>query len=76
MTAADRFAGHALDTKFTDLPTAVVEKAKIFVLDSLGVGIAGSSVEGGDGLMRDEMKIIHRRNMKPYSSGSVVNSSG
>ncbi|MEY9230836.1 hypothetical protein ABIF68_010158 [Bradyrhizobium japonicum] len=24
--------------------------------------------------MRDEIKIIHRRNMKPYSSGSVVNS--
>jgi len=26
--------------------------------------------------MRDEIKIIHRRKMKPYSSGSVVNSSG
>jgi len=52
MTAADRFAHHALDTRFADLPPAAVEKAKVFVLDSLGVGIAGSSVEGGEGLMR------------------------
>lgn len=52
MTAAARFAAHALETRFADLPSAAVEKAKIFVLDSLGVGIAGSSVEGGDGLMR------------------------
>jgi 2-methylcitrate dehydratase PrpD len=51
VTAADRFADHALDTKFTDLPGATVERAKVFVLDSLGVGIAGSSVDGGDGLM-------------------------
>ena len=52
MTAADRFARHALDTRLSDLPAAAVDKAKVFVLDSLGVGIAGSSVEGGDGLMR------------------------
>jgi aconitate decarboxylase len=51
MTAAARFASHAIDTRFRDLPAVAVEKAKVFVLDSLGVGIAGSSVEGGDGLM-------------------------
>ena len=51
MTAAARFASHAIDTRFADLPAVAIEKAKIFVLDSLGVGIAGSSVEGGDGLM-------------------------
>jgi aconitate decarboxylase len=52
MFAAARFANHALDTRFADLPAVAVEKAKIFVLDSLGVGIAGASVEGGDGLLR------------------------
>jgi 2-methylcitrate dehydratase PrpD len=51
VTAADRFAAHALDTRFADLPAVAVEKAKVFLIDSLGVGIAGSSVEGGDGLM-------------------------
>lgn len=52
MTAAARFAAHALETRFSDLPAAAVERAKVYVLDSLGVGIAGSSVEGGDGLLR------------------------
>jgi len=51
-TAAARFAAHALDTGFADLPAAAVERTKIFVLDSLGVGIAGSSVEGGADLLR------------------------
>ncbi len=52
MTVAARFADHALGTRFEDLPAAVVERAKVFVLDSLGVGIAGSSVAGGEGLLR------------------------
>ena len=52
MTAAARFAAHALDTQFIDLPVSVIERAKVFVLDSLGVGIAGSSVEGGAALLR------------------------
>jgi 2-methylcitrate dehydratase PrpD len=52
MTAASRFAAHALETRFSDLTAAAVERAKVYVLDSLGVGIAGSSVDGGDGLLR------------------------
>lgn len=52
MTAAARFAAHAFETRFSDLPDAAVERAKVYVLDSLGVGIAGSSVEGGEGLLR------------------------
>lgn len=52
MTAAALFAAHALETRFSDLTAAAIERAKVYVLDSLGVGIAGSSVEGGDGLAR------------------------
>src|SRR6478752_7228443 len=52
MTAAARFAAHGIETRFSDLSDAAVQRAKVFVLDSLGVGIAGSWVEGGDGLMR------------------------
>jgi aconitate decarboxylase len=51
-TAASRFAEHALGTRFADLPPAAVERAKVYVLDSLGVGIAGSSAEGGAGLLQ------------------------
>lgn len=39
-----RLAEHAASLKFEQLPTQAIEKAKIFILDSLGVGIAGSSV--------------------------------
>jgi len=51
MTAAARFAAHALATRFEDLPPDAVAHAKTFVLDSLGVGIAGTSLGGGAGLL-------------------------
>ena len=51
MTAAARFAEHALTTRFEDLSPQAVRAAKIFILDSIGVGIAGSSVPGADGLL-------------------------
>jgi aconitate decarboxylase len=50
--AAFRFAEHAIATRFADLPAAAIERAKVFVLDSLGVGIAGPSVEGGEDLLQ------------------------
>lgn len=52
MNAAAHFARHAVSTRFADLPPAAVDSVKVYVLDSLGVGIAGSSVEGGVGLLR------------------------
>jgi 2-methylcitrate dehydratase PrpD len=52
MNAAALFANHAVSTRFADLPAAAVDSVKVYVLDSLGVGIAGSSVEGGAGLLR------------------------
>ena len=51
MTVAARFAAHALATRFDDLPQAAVERAKVFILDSLGVGIAGSSVPHAQALL-------------------------
>src|ERR1700759_5256987 len=50
-SASSRFADHALGTRFADLPPAAAERAKAFVLDSLGVGIAGSSTEGSQELL-------------------------
>ncbi|HEY1932701.1 MAG TPA: MmgE/PrpD family protein [Acetobacteraceae bacterium] len=51
MTAARRFAQHALETRFEDLPPPAVQAAKTFILDSLGVGIAGASAPGADALL-------------------------
>src|SRR5262245_8025619 len=52
MNAAAHFANHAVSTRFADLPPAALNSFKVYVLDSLGVGIAGSSVEGGADLLR------------------------
>lgn len=52
MNAAAHFANHAVSTRFADLPAAAINSVKVYVLDSLGVGIAGSSVEGGAELLR------------------------
>ena len=52
MTAAERFAAHAIDTKSADLPAEARQRAAAYILDSLGVGIAGSSVDGGQGRLR------------------------
>ena len=42
--AAHRLAAHAAGLRFADIPPAAVAKAKVFILDTLGVGIAGGSV--------------------------------
>ena len=51
MTVAEQFAAHAIDIRLADLPIEARQRAAVYVLDSLGVGIAGSSVEGAQGLL-------------------------
>lgn len=43
MTAMDRIAAHVTGTRLSDLPPATVAKVRTFLLDTLGVGIAGTS---------------------------------
>ena len=50
--AAWRFAAHAAETRFEDLPVEAVQAAKIFICDTIGVGIAGSTAQGADALLR------------------------
>jgi aconitate decarboxylase len=45
-SAARRLATHAAALRFEDLPDAAVAAAKVFVLDTLGVGVAGATAEG------------------------------
>ncbi len=40
----EAFVAHGLNTKFEDLPEAAVKAIKTYVLDTLGVGIAGAAV--------------------------------
>ncbi|GGY38680.1 MmgE/PrpD family protein [Parvularcula lutaonensis] len=41
--AARLFAAHGLGVRFDDLPVEAIDAAKTFVLDTIGVGIAGKS---------------------------------
>lgn len=43
MDAIAKFAEHVACTRFEDLPPAAVQAAKTFILDTLGVGFAGSA---------------------------------
>ena len=48
--AGERFAAHVAGLRFRDLPLAAVAAAKVFVLDTIGVAVAGSSAGGMDAL--------------------------
>ncbi|MFG1374926.1 hypothetical protein V5F32_22330 [Xanthobacter oligotrophicus] len=45
MDAIRHFSGHVLAVRLADIPAPVIEAAKTFLLDSVGVGIAGSAVQ-------------------------------
>jgi 2-methylcitrate dehydratase PrpD len=50
--AAHAFAAHAAGLRFEDIPASAVARAKVFILDALGVGIAGSSLPEARALLR------------------------
>ena len=49
--ASERFARHALSMRYEDLPADAILHAKTFILDTIGVGIAGSSAAGAGELL-------------------------
>jgi 2-methylcitrate dehydratase PrpD len=79
--AARAFARHALTTRFDDLSTEAVEQAKVFILDTLGVGIAGSTAYGADALAaasarwgKDQQATVWgRRERVPATTAALCN---
>ena len=51
MEIADRICRHLTSYRFEDFPLATVERAKTFLLDSLGVAIAGTTATGTAAIM-------------------------
>ena len=41
--SSTQIAGHVAHTRYEDLPPAAIDKMKTFLIDTIGVGIAGSS---------------------------------
>jgi 2-methylcitrate dehydratase PrpD len=48
---SERFAAHVAAARFEDLPADAVAQAKVFILDTFGVGIAGATAAGAAELM-------------------------
>ena len=59
--ASERFAAHVAGVRFDDLPEPAVEAAKTWILDTLGVGIAGSSAAGMDAIRAAYAHAIEER---------------
>src|SRR5260370_1088958 len=49
--ASERFARHALGTRYEELSADAILQAKTFILDTIGVGLAGSSAAGTSELL-------------------------
>lgn len=77
----DRVVDHIVGTDFDTLPAPVVGKAKTFLLDSFGVGIAGSAGAGIDALKRtaaqwgtgDEATVWLTGERLPAMQAAIVN---
>jgi 2-methylcitrate dehydratase PrpD len=48
---SERFAAHVVATRYEDLPADAIAQAKVFILDTFGVGISGSTAAGAPELM-------------------------
>ncbi|RDW58512.1 hypothetical protein BP5796_12442 [Coleophoma crateriformis] len=78
---AEQFATHALNTRYDDLTPDAIAQAKVFILDTLGVGIAGSSAFGTDVVVGtgitwgqgDEATLWGRRQRGPAGLAALVN---
>lgn len=79
--AALRLARHALTTRFEDLPAAAVRAAKTFLLDTLGVGVCGSTESNAEPLLQTaagwgsggEAAVWGRRERLPAPAAALVN---
>ncbi len=79
--AARRFANHALTTHYEDLPPDAVAQAKVFILDTIGVGIAGSTAYGADHLATasagwgtgGEATVWGKRGRVPATAAALLN---
>jgi aconitate decarboxylase len=79
--AAETFARHVAGVRRADIPAHAIERAKIFILDTLGVGIAGSSAFGAQDLLQaasqwgsgNEASVWGRRERLPATTAALLN---
>ncbi len=77
----ETLAAHVVRTRFEDLPPAAVKAAKTFILDSIGVGVAGSDGPWIRELIEtvktwgtgDEARVLVHGTRLPASSAAIIN---
>ena len=78
---AHRFADHALGLRAADLSQDAVAQAKVFILDTLGVGVAGSTSAGAQEAFSaasgwgsgDEARLWGRAERAPATTAALLN---
>ncbi|MCG5236285.1 MmgE/PrpD family protein [Xanthobacter oligotrophicus] len=81
MDAIRHFSGHVLAVRLADIPAPVIEAAKTFLLDSVGVGIAGSAGQWAQELAGcaagwgsgEEARVFGRRGRFPAAVAALMN---
>jgi len=68
----DAFAKHGLETRFDDLSTEAVNAVKTYLLDTLGVGIAGAAVPLTANIRASASLWSGPGNAKVWGTGSVA----
>jgi 2-methylcitrate dehydratase PrpD len=79
--ASERFARHVLHTRFEQLPADAILHAKTFILDTLGVGVSGSTADGARALLDaakgwgggNEAQVWGRRDRVPAPTAALLN---
>src|SRR5262245_30258756 len=72
MDAIAAFAEHVADTSFQDLPETAVDAAKTFILDTVGVGLAGSNGPMAQELVRAQWLWGSGGDGRVWSTGDVL----
>ncbi|MGI9421759.1 MAG: MmgE/PrpD family protein, partial [Hyphomicrobiaceae bacterium] len=70
MDAIAAFAAHAVKTRYEAIPASAIAAAKIFVLDTIGVGIVGSSGPLAPELARAQNKFGTGDDTRVWSLGT------
>lgn len=81
LLAGERFATHVAGARLADLPESAVRAAKIFILDTLGVGVAGSTAAGEEAMLQasvgwgggEDAAIWGRRRRAPAPTAAFLN---
>lgn len=81
MNSSNVMVRHALNTKFSNLPAAAINALKVYILDTVGVGVAGKKAPYADKVFSSAKKwgtgsgahVLARGVMMPPASAAFVN---